>query len=189
MRKILYNILDFQNIGRYRHWSWYLLAASCVILLARRVFVIITIHNQSMEPTLYHGDRVLAVRYWPTRLLRHNQIVLVCWPWPEGEFGPGPFGFVPYIKRIRGLPGDKIVTQDNGVIDPIDLDNTSDAQLNELPLRKWFISEGYIFVQGDNPRRNMDSRRWGPVPIQSVVGVVVKRMQPNQAPFLCDEEL
>ena len=83
-----------------------------VIVLIRKCFVIVTIEHESMSPALHDGDRVLVFRYWPVKLLKRGDIILV-WPWMDLiKFNrePKPFGIIPYIKRVVGLPGDTIVT-------------------------------------------------------------------------------
>ncbi|NJN53601.1 MAG: signal peptidase I [Anaerolineae bacterium] len=82
---------------------------------------IVTIQGSSMQPTLQPGDRVLVWRHYLPQWLKKGQIVLV---WPSKPLPPGVvilqkgadpnlFTVIPYIKRVAGLPGDKIITHIN----------------------------------------------------------------------------
>jgi signal peptidase I len=151
-----------------------LLGPSALVLFVRKALVVVTVTLHSMEPTLSPGDRVLVLKYWPRRRLRKGQIVIV-WPWEPSE-RRGPFGVErPYIKRIVGMPGERLVT--------------SLAELSEIHredqrpwhdasgMRVWEIPPGHCFVRGDYPIGGFDSLSWGPVPDRAVLGVVVKRLR------------
>ncbi|MCG8347123.1 MAG: signal peptidase I [Chloroflexales bacterium] len=141
-----------------------------VLGLMRFTLVIVTVRNQSMAPTFIDGDRALVFRYYPTKWLRRSQIVLVGWPQPHRDSSSFPFGCIPFIKRIIGLPGDTLAVPD---ITSADLDLLTEAKLAILPQRIWTVPEKHLFVCGDNPLSAPDSRVWGPIPYQSVVGVVL----------------
>jgi signal peptidase I len=125
-----------------------------------------------MMPTLCDGDRVLALRYWPMRWLRKGQIVLVSWPWLPSDPSPPPFGCVPYIKRIVGLPGEVLVFPAGSLDRPIPDQGTPQHPHD----RTWFIPAGHLFVRGDNRRNMADSRTWGPIPMHGIVGLVLMKL-------------
>ena len=126
----------------------------------------IRVESVSMRETLYAGDFVyvnkLAYKFGaePGR----GDVVVFEPPVPSDE---------PYIKRVIGLPGDEISIQRGDVY-------VNGVQLSE-PYTKvkshsdgsWVVSEGAIFVMGDNRNNSSDSRAWGEVPIENVIGKAI----------------
>lgn len=142
-----------------------------LVLFFRFRLVVVTVRSQSMSPTLEDGDRVLVWRNWPLRWLRRGQIAIV-WPRELPVGGPPPFGVAtPYIKRIVALPGEVVLSSLSGLQELIRADQQRfydpDGQ------REWNVPAGHIFVQGDFPLAVSDSRIWGPIPVESVRGIVV----------------
>lgn len=162
--------------------SWPLAMLLMLVGLIRFALVVVTVRNPSMAPTLNHGDRVLVLRCWPARWLRMGQIVLVCPPRPYRISGPQPFGFIPFIKRIVGLPGEIPVLPGSGLLDS----NALNTEMRAVPQRTWRVPAGHLFVCGDNPRGSLDSRSWGPIPCQSVVGVMLMPLSRAAAPNQSD---
>jgi signal peptidase I len=95
---------------------------------------------------------------------------------------------IEYIKRIIGLPGDTITITDQEVY-------VNDRLLEEpyiaaksvlwengftkngVPFK---VPEGYVYIMGDNRPRSSDSREFGPIPIDSIIGQVFYRYLPPQ---------
>ncbi|MBE7065198.1 MAG: signal peptidase I [Ruminococcaceae bacterium] len=86
-----------------------------------------------------------------------------------------------YIKRIVGVAGDEITVKDytmylNGV--PIEDKGYSinDDGTAYYPYEgmSWKVEEGYVFVMGDNRINSKDSRIMGTIPIDCIMGKVVK---------------
>ena len=74
----------------------------------------------------------------------------------------------PYIKRIIGLPGEKISVHDGAVyINDQRLQEsylTSSTDWRGIATQDLTIQPGYVFVMGDNRNNSSDSRVFGPVP-------------------------
>ncbi len=136
------------------------------------------VKGASMEPTFQSGDYIITSRitYKFKRIERGDVIV----------FNSPKNPHIEYIKRIIGLPGDKIEIRNNEVY-------VNDSILPETYIsaktKVWdigFIKEGqpiivpqnYVFVMGDNRPHSSDSREFGPIPIDSIVGVVIYRYFP-----------
>lgn len=122
----------------------------------------IRIESVSMENTLHQGNAVLVNRLaYRFGLPERGDIVVFNPPFDSPE---------PYIKRVIGLPGDQIEIRDGQII------------LNGTPLLEpyirekivsqgsWEVPEGTIFVMGDNRNNSSDSRKWGSVPLENVIG-------------------
>ena len=117
--------------------------------------VMISNVGQSMEPTLASGDRVLTNRliYKITEPKRGELIVFK----PNGNENSHY-----YIKRVIGLPGERIQIIDgfiyiNGevLVEEIKLEKMKYAGIAEEELK---LGEGEFFVLGDNRNASEDSR-------------------------------
>jgi signal peptidase I len=153
-----------------------LLLACCVIILlilgslvlVRTCLIVVTVTNHSMFPTLEAGDRVLVLRKRLVPRLRRGQIVVFIPP-HLSEALPTISEATLYIKRIVALGGEILEDED-----------TSRRKLNAMGMRAgrhtWHIPQGALFVRGDNPHGSVDSRSWGPIPAQSIRGVVLFKL-------------
>jgi signal peptidase I len=127
------------------------------LFVLRRRWVVVDVHGQSMQPTFDHGDRVLVRR---ANAAPRGAVVVLRGPRPELRDGPARRdGWL--IQRVVALPGD-----------PMPADVAWAAGLLEGDP----VPAGHIVVRGDNARASFDSRRWGPVRTDGLLGVVVRRM-------------
>lgn len=119
----------------------------------------------SMRPTLQDGEYILVnkLAYKFSEPVRGDIVVFVFPVNPEEDL----------IKRIIGLPGDTITIQDgvlsvNGVV-------MDEPYINAPPAYNgtWTVSEGELFVLGDNRNDSRDSHQWGLLPIENVIGRAV----------------
>lgn len=155
------------------------------------------IPTESMVPTLIEGDRLfiekisnyagkysrgdIIVFYPPQTELKHD-------PWDEFT---RTIGFlnndIAYIKRLVGLPGDELEVRDGeGVF--INGKLLDEPYINEIANRgcgvdamycgPLIIPEGYYFVMGDNRNNSQDSRFWGFLPVDRVIGKAYFRFWP-----------
>ncbi len=154
-------------------WSWIkslVLAVILALLLREYVLGFYVVDGSSMQPTLENGELV-AINKLVYRLNepRHGDVVVFA---PEGP----PFGFSDkrvFIKRIIALPGDFLEIQEGALLlngQPL-VETYVDEKMqgNFGPL---LIQEGFFFVMGDNrsPRGSWDSREFGPVPLDTLLG-------------------
>jgi len=164
------------------------------------------IPSQSMEPTLLVGDHLLVNKFlfegrgaWyekllPYRAIRRGDIIVFKFPYDDHPH---------YVKRVIGLPGDRIRIVNRKVFingerflepyvvhDPVGGDMFGD---NFPPPNRYFIESGvrpewaarlmdYVdhrdivvpphryFVMGDNRDRSWDSRYWGFVDREAIMG-------------------
>ena len=79
-----------------------------------------------------------------------------------------------YIKRIIGLPGDRVQIENGQVqVNGMLLPEASVAEAGNKRAQTGLdttIAAGQVFVMGDNRSNSMDSRDFGSVPMQDVVG-------------------
>lgn len=137
-----------------------LLAMVAVVLFARRRFVIITVRGDSMQPTLQPGDRVLVLR-GRGHALGRGRIVVIEQPDPD----TGWQGLAPWDGRIEGRPW-SIKRVAAIAQDPVPVEVVSSESR---------VPGGHLVVLGDN-YRSADSRVFGFLPIERILGAVVLRL-------------
>lgn len=145
----------------------YLIIIIVVILL--KIFVVTTIYvnGTSMADTLKHGDVMLLdkISYRFNDIKRFDIVVVSL---PEEDV----------IKRVIGLPGDKISYSNNQlyvngeVIEENFLHKkTGDFNISEIGSE--IVPEGQYFVLGDNRTDSYDSRYFGFIDKQEIKGHAV----------------
>ena len=87
----------------------------------------------------------------------------------------------PYIKRVIGVAGDTVEIRDDGLvyIDDVALDEPyiysadggpSQATTAPLEQARWTIADNEVFLMGDHRSNSADSRTFGPVETEQVIG-------------------
>lgn len=149
------------------------------LVIAGAIFVVIyaflfrpyQVNGHSMDPTFENGEYVLtnliSMRFDP--LKRGEIIVFVAPPDKEKD----------YIKRVIGIPGDRIkLERGNVYLNGEMIDQSSFLSSDVKTNGGMFLGEGdevvvpddQYFVMGDNREFSSDSREWGFVPVKSVIG-------------------
>jgi signal peptidase I len=140
------------------------LLALILFLVINAVSERIRVESISMQPTLYPGDYVivnkLAYRLY-TSPHRGDVIVFKYPPNPES---------IPYIKRIIGLPGDQVHIADGKIYINGELMLEPYLKVTTNRGGDWTVPAGQIFVMGDNRNNSSDSRAWGFVPLENIIG-------------------
>lgn len=158
-------------------------AIAILLALFIRTFVVqaFKIPSGSMIPTLEIGDHILVckflygikipvVNHWLVRFSDPKRGDIIVFREPKNRDKD-------YIKRVIGLPGDRIEIQKQKVI--INGEVFSDPYGNYIegafrhPIKKFgpvVVPEKSLFVLGDNRDRSSDSRAWGFVPYSLVKG-------------------
>ncbi len=146
------------------------------------------IPSKSMEPGIVHGDVIFADKRYNCpgckEEVRRGDIAIFIYPNDRTKY---------YIKRIIGLPGDhvaikgRIVTvngrpltvkqekSDSGILVTESVDGKTwhaawTQSSGKTPEADERIPPGQVFVIGDNRGESVDSRFFGTVPLQDVVG-------------------
>ncbi len=128
------------------------------------------VYGQSMEPTLHTNDRVIVEKItYRFRPPQRGDVVVVR---VRGRSQP-------LIKRIVGLPGETIAIHDGRVyIDGQPLDEPYLARPTHGFLPPTRIPPLHYFVLGDNRDASSDSRSFGPVSKDDIVGRAIFRYWP-----------
>jgi len=131
------------------------------------------VHLSSMETNFHEGQRVLVekITYRFGSPSRGDVIV----------FHPPIATTDPYIKRVIGLPGETVEIKEGQIyINGKLLEEESDFG-SDIPSSyngSWTIPEDEYFVLGDNRNHSSDSRAWGTVAKENIIGRVWIRYWP-----------
>ena len=146
-----------------------------------------------METTLAHNDRLIVWKMPKTwsRITGHDYIPkrgdVVVFVEPNlSQFGQDPGKQL--IKRVLGLPGERIIIADNELTvynqehpDGFQPDKVLPygSVITDTPIdHEWTVGKGQIFVVGDNRANSLDSRTFGPIDASNIVGKLVVRVLP-----------
>ncbi len=139
-----------------------LLIALVLFLSINTVSARIRVEGHSMMPTLEDGEFILVNRLsYKFGAPQRGDIIVFHYPRNPSE---------EYIKRVIGLPGDRIQVKGGTVYVN---DRPLEERYTAAPPRyegQWEIPEGELFVLGDNRNNSSDSHSWGTVPLDYVVG-------------------
>jgi signal peptidase I len=162
--------------------EWVLIVGGAVLVaIVIRTFVLqaFYIPSSSMEPTLQIDDKVL-VNKLSYKFHDINRGDIVVFERPPGETDPK---IKDLIKRVIGLPGDRIEAHDGHVfVDGRQLQEPYlPAGLQIKPLARQTVPDNSIFVMGDNRPSSKDSTVFGPISKDLVVGRAFLRVWPLSA--------
>ena len=153
------------------------IGVAAVVGIQAFVFKTFFIPSGSMQPTLQPGQRVVVSKI-DHNYTRGNIVVFATPPGEAKACGPG--GGNQLIKRIIGLPGETISSVGNKVLidgQPIPEPWFPPTALGTA-VKTTNIPKGEYYVMGDNREHSCDSRYWGPITKQSIIGKVVFRIWP-----------
>lgn len=167
MRKVLWSLFEvFQTV-----------AIAVVAVFFVRTFIAqpFLVSGASMEPTFSNGDYLLVDELvFRFREPVRGEVLVFRYPGDDRSF---------YIKRVIGLPGERVaivdgivtVTKDNVPIvlpEPYVARNVAAGDV-DVTLRN-----GEYYVLGDNRGSSFDSRSWGSLGEDHIVGLVRIRLWP-----------
>ncbi len=137
------------------------------------------VKGESMMPTFQNGNYIFTSKVtYKMRNPERGDVVVFHSPGnPEIE----------YIKRIIGLPGDTVIIENEEVYVNGEKLNETYISDKTLPLPNGYALEGvpmtipeeYYFVMGDNRPHSSDSRDFGPITYESMIGQVFYRYFPT----------
>ncbi len=163
--------MDFREINEFfRDFGKYIIVVVAAILLFLYVISFMQVSGPSMEPTFKAGDLVFISKlHYRFGEPKRGDILVF-----ENN------GLKNLIKRVIGLPGDKIEFKDNTLY------------LNDQPYKEDYLGEGIVtydfksdvipencyLVLGDNRPNSQDSRELGCIKKEQIIGKVIFRFWP-----------
>jgi signal peptidase I len=154
-----------------------LLLAALIFFLVRLVVLNFRVDGESMLPNLHNEEMLLVNRNAYRSVEFNGEDYFPFDPPGRGDivvFDPPNRSDKPYIKRIIGLPGDHVTFGDGRVFingEPLEEDYiTERTRCGQRDTCDVIVPEGSVFVMGDNRNNSSDSRVFGPVPLENVVG-------------------
>jgi signal peptidase I len=139
-----------------------LVVAGLLFLVVNLLTARIRVESVSMLPSLQEGEfvvvnRVIYMVGEPDR----GDIVVFRFPLDESRR---------YIKRIIGKPGDTVMVLDGVVY--VNGNQINEPYISAAPRYsgEWMVEEGELFVLGDNRNNSLDSKNWGTLPVENVIG-------------------
>jgi signal peptidase I len=160
------------------------IAVGAVLLIKTYVINPYRIPSSSMEPTLHcaepgigceagHNDRVIANRFLYRFQDPERGEIVVFDPGPKAALACGAGGT--YVKRLIGLPGDRLA-QRNGIVyvngQALDEPYLEPGRRGGPDFGPITLGPDEYWMMGDNRRMSCDSRRWGPVSRDDLIGPV-----------------
>lgn len=168
-----------------------IIAPLIALTITKFVFQSYQVDGPSMESTLQDQDRLIVSKIQRTisqitgnAYIPHRGDIVI---FSEG----GIFGInqtKQLIKRVIGVPGDRIIVKD-GTITVYNASHPNGFQPDKtMSYGKVIkntsgnidvkISENEVFVCGDNRANSLDSRSFGPVPVNQIIGKLAYRVFP-----------
>ncbi len=148
------------------------------VVLPIRYFVAqpFIVSGASMDPTFADGQYIIVDQLsYNFRTYDRGDVVIFRYAGDTSKF---------FIKRIIGLPNEtvKIVANEifikkSGVSDFEKLDEHEITQ-NFSSTAEWVLGADELFVMGDNRNNSLDSRYFGPIKIDSIMGRAFVRLLP-----------
>lgn len=153
--------------------KWIIFAAVMLVIIHKFWFTIFIVDGLSMEPSIHDRELVLLKRYASSTNPQRGDVAAVQYPGdPKNK---------KYIKRVIGMPGDKVTI------------NNSKIYINNTPLQEsyipfgvrtepdgeWQLTSNEYFLMGDNRPGSNDSRYFGPIEKRFFLGKAVTIIYPR----------
>lgn len=149
-------------LSAIKEWMIAIFSALIIAIIIRMfLFAPYEVHGTSMAPTL-NGDELLVVNKWIYNMKEPEYGDIVVFHTDEQK---------DFIKRVIGLPGDRIkiasgkVYRNGDQLDEPYINGHMEGTLDEV-----LIPPGHLFVLGDNRNNSKDSRVIGAIKMKDVVG-------------------
>lgn len=155
-----------------------LLLISLLIIIPFRMYIAqpFVVDGASMDPTFGSGDYLIVDEIsYRFKIPERGSVIVFKYPRDTRKS---------FIKRIIGLPGETVSIVD-GKITIFNQNNPDGFLLDEPYIERgkqetlsYTLGEGEYFVMGDNRLSSADSRIWGPVPAENIIGRPILQFLP-----------
>ncbi len=150
-------------------------AIALAIVIPIRYFLIqpFFVEGASMEPNFYNRQYLIINEIgYRFNEPERNDVIVFKYPANPSQY---------FIKRIIGLPGETVELKEkeitiNGQV--LDESSYNPLHLSSYGTAKHILGEDEYFVMGDNRGASSDSRRWGGLPREYIIGKVWIRAWP-----------
>lgn len=179
----------FRNVGKYG-----LLGLTCLIVINSFILQPFTVDGESMQNTLQDGDSLLINKVGKlyTSVTRQQYLPkrgeIVVFEKTQTDFLGEQEARRYFVKRVIGLPGERVVVDKDKLVV-----YSSDGELNPDDNKPWSqdiirsdlddiditLGADELFVVGDNRPGSVDSRYFGPIKLNQLVGDAVTRTLPK----------
>lgn len=153
-----------QSVSWLREFAEALLPALLIVLVLNAFIAQATrVDGLSMIPNLKNSERLIIEKIsYRLHAPERSDIVVLA---PPNHTG------IPLIKRVIGLPGEVIAIEQGHVL--VNGAALSEPYLSE-PTRGTYgphlVPEGHVFVMGDHRSASNDSRAFGPIAYEHIIG-------------------
>lgn len=147
-----------------------LLAALTIGLIRYFLFKPFYVKGASMEPNFYDNEYLIVDELsYRFRAPERGEVVVFRYPGDPSEY---------FLKRVIGLPGERVKIS-NGHVTIYNSEHPEGVEVSESYLPKDLATTGdetttlgdkEYFVLGDNRPNSFDSRRFGPISLDAIVG-------------------
>jgi signal peptidase I len=158
------------QVSTFRRWAGIVVCVALflvVVAFFSGKYQTFRVQAKSMEPAILDSDYILVDARKPFSPKR-GQVVALIQPNDANEW---------LCKRVIALPLDRVeLRRDGNVYVNGEQEGTAGGNFGThfraLP-RVWKLGESEYFVLGDNRAVSLDSRQFGPVPVEDFIGRVV----------------
>lgn len=159
--------------GKWKNWGEPLLVAAVLAVVIRTFFFgPYKIPTGSMRTTFLEGDRIFVDKIsYRFNTPKRGDIIVFKYPLDKKK---------DFVKRLAGLPGDRILIEDGKlIINGEVMDNPPFSEHYYYNRDDWDygktgmqidVPQDRFFVLGDNSAQSSDSRNWGFVPKKNLIG-------------------
>jgi signal peptidase I len=158
-------------VGALVHWLRDLLfSVVLAVIVILFLYQPVKVEGTSMMPTLDDQERIFinkfVYRFHFEKIDRGDTVVF----WFPGDPSKS------YIKRVIGMPGDRVEVRDGSVLvngNPLEEDYVPQEYRDQSEMRPTTVGTDEYFVLGDHRSSSNDSRTWGMVPRRYIYGKAV----------------